>query len=179
MPKLALARSVSARPFTQAEVYEILDVLNDRRSWPVGPWTLQNASSANQRHDEFTWTISLETNAYIDTLVQSKSPALYGLSVTFMAKRHTMFSLENWNSMPAASRPRMNQPGFASQKAYRVYVINHECGHGLGLMHARPMPYEELCPVMYQQSRGFAGHKPNGWPLAREIAKLEQIQRTK
>lgn len=54
---------------------------------------------------------------------------------------------------------------------YRQMLVNHEVGHLLGRHHARPACQEPGGPaaVMYQQSSGVEGCRPNPWPLPWEI----------
>lgn len=55
---------------------------------------------------------------------------------------------------------------------YRRMLVNHEVGHLLGRHHRRPACQEPGGPsaVMYQQSSGVEGCRPNPWPLPWEIA---------
>jgi hypothetical protein len=47
---------------------------------------------------------------------------------------------------------------------YRIYLVNHEVGHGLGLGHVGCRRAGSLAPVMMQQTRTVERCEPNGWP---------------
>lgn len=49
-------------------------------------------------------------------------------------------------------------------QTYRIYLVNHEVGHGLGLGHVGCRRAGSPAPVMMQQTRTVARCEPNGWP---------------
>ena len=54
---------------------------------------------------------------------------------------------------------------------YRRMLVNHEVGHLVGRHHARPACTDGgPAAVMFQQSSGLDGCRPNPWPLPWEIA---------
>jgi hypothetical protein len=52
--------------------------------------------------------------------------------------------------------------------SYRIYMVNHEVGHGLGHGHRRSCGAGGLAPVMMQQTKSLYGCRRNPWPLAAE-----------
>lgn len=156
--KVYFDTSVSARPWTPSEKKLILETLNDYRSWMPSKWS---ETKSRQYAD---WSVSLESQELIDSY-----PGMKGLSVTFMSEspRKTMFSYENWASLPNAVK------SIYTLKMYRQYLINHEAGHALGLGHPkRKFVNNTIAPVMIQQTLGLHGLLPNVWPTNEELLKL-------
>ena len=56
-------------------------------------------------------------------------------------------------------------------KNYRIYLINHEVGHILGMEHDKPIKNRKV-PVMVQQTLSIGLANPNPWPLLKEQKKL-------
>ena len=57
---------------------------------------------------------------------------------------------------------------------YRVYMVNHEVGHLLGMPHADCKTPGEPAPVMLQQSMRLDGCLAQGWPSTDEVARFGQ-----
>jgi hypothetical protein len=53
--------------------------------------------------------------------------------------------------------------------AYRIYVVNHEVGHGLGRGHVPCTGKGDPAPVMLQQTLGLHGCFANPWPTDAEV----------
>lgn len=148
--KLFFGRSESARSFTREEKDFVLRTLNDPRAFPF-QWVVQA-----KRPD---WIVTLEDQDHIDQY----DPTVRGLSVTFMSERPvSMLSLQNWETVPAALN------GQYSRSDYCRYLLLHECGHALGLHHARVCGPQGFAPIMIQQTKGLGSCAKNTWPLAKE-----------
>ncbi len=129
-------------------------ILDDPRGWRGQNYIFVDVDDIT----EADVIISKESSARMKR--RFTAPELYGLSVT---TRYTdgrpaeiWIHADNWNKVP---------PDFVgSKRLYREYVIQHEMGHVLGYNHERPINISELCPVMYQQTKGTRGIcKSNPW----------------
>lgn len=54
-------------------------------------------------------------------------------------------------------------------EGYRLYMVNHEVGHLLGVPHKRCTGAGDSAPVMLQQTISLEGCEPRGWPTEAEI----------
>lgn len=77
--------------------------------------------------------------------------------------RNVVINERNWDN----ATPAWNSAG-ESVSDYRHMVVNHEVGHWLGLGHVSCPGRGQPAPLMMQQSKGFAGCRPNAWPLPGE-----------
>jgi hypothetical protein len=59
-------------------------------------------------------------------------------------------------------------------EGYRVYMINHEVGHLLGMPHRDCHQAGQPAAVMVQQSKGLGGCLAEGWPAEFELAALRK-----
>lgn len=66
------------------------------------------------------------------------------------------------------------KPSQLNLRDYRIYLINHEVGHILGLMHATPKKGRKA-PVMNQHTLGLKGGLPWMWPLPSEQKILKKL----
>lgn len=78
-----------------------------------------------------------------------------------------------WNGVRAMinlTRWRIGAVTYGSDVGpYRVYVINHEVGHALGVGHRTCPARGASAPVMVQQSKSLEGCTPNPWPTPGEL----------
>ena len=71
-----------------------------------------------------------------------------------------------WNGRIAALNARRwatGAYGFPDVATYRLYLVNHEVGHVLGLGHVACPGPGAVAPLMMQQSKGLDGCVANGW----------------
>ena len=61
---------------------------------------------------------------------------------------------------------------------YRRYVINHEAGHVMGMIHRRNCTSSGNAPLMMQQSRDILKCNPNSYPTSHESLSLRKLRRS-
>jgi peptidoglycan hydrolase-like protein with peptidoglycan-binding domain len=59
---------------------------------------------------------------------------------------------------------------------YQSYVVNHEVGHWLGVDHRDCPGFDQLAPVMMQQSKSLDGCRPTVWPVPEEQQIVAEIR---
>ena len=65
-------------------------------------------------------------------------------------------------------------PSWSSLSDYRTYVVNHEVGHALGMLHRKECTDDGLAPLMMQQSQRKILCKTNQFPTDKEIRSLKR-----
>lgn len=59
---------------------------------------------------------------------------------------------------------------------YRRYVINHEVGHIMGMIHRHRCTKSGMAPLMMQQSRDRLKCEPNSYPTSHESLSLKRLR---
>lgn len=140
--------------FDVSEVAFLLWVLNDARSWASLGFSFGIAPPGSTPQFDMHLTEGA-------AMAQLFPAAFTGMSVTDRRGKRPVVHLnaENWATPPAASGYPATAGG---QTQYRIYVVNHEVGHVLGLEHAT-CPGHGPAPVMMQQTRGCGACVPDPW----------------
>jgi hypothetical protein len=128
---------------------EVDATLGDPRSWTAGGrWAFRRVSGGDS-----DLVITLASPETVDRLCY---PLDTGGYTSCRVGNMVVVNLARW---------LLAVPEFRTHLAtYRLYVINHEVGHRLGMGHmACPGP-GRLAPVMQQQTLGLKGCRPNPWP---------------
>lgn len=101
----------------------------------------------------------------VDVRVTLASP---GLTDELCAPLQTHGDVSCWNGQRAVVNAKRWVHGAATYgsdlAAYRVYVVNHEVGHGLGHGHVECAGPGQPAAVMVQQTLGLGGCLPWQWP---------------
>jgi hypothetical protein len=130
-------------PIFSSEIYY---VLGDKRSWPF---------DFVQDQREFDFQIILTKPETIKNICGLKG----NLSCTDMNTNIVYINNYRWTKGSQNSKLKLDE--------YRIYLINHEVGHVLGLDHSYPHRGQK-CPVMVQQTKGVGDSIKNVWPLHEE-----------
>jgi hypothetical protein len=139
-----------------AELAEIVQrVLLDERSWqPVDGIRFVNVTPRQAASGQ-----------HVDIRVTLTSPKT---TDRLCAPMRTLSQVSCWNGERSVLNLRRWVLGAetwgSNLSGYRVYLVNHEVGHGLGHQHAECPAPGKRAPVMMQQSLGLQGCTPWGWP---------------
>ena len=125
-------------------------ILSDKRSWKIN-FVLDS--------NNFDFEIILAPAKKVERICNFK-----GLSCADMYAQKIYINNYRWTKGAKLSQ--------LSLKDYRIYLINHEVGHILGLGHAKPIKGRKV-PVMNQATLGLKGGLPWMWPLASEQKKIK------
>jgi hypothetical protein len=130
---------------------EVLDILNDARSWGV-PFAQVDDESYDLR-------LVLASPTTTDSLC---SPLQTGGIYSCRNGGNVVINLMRWTSGTDEYAKDLT--------TYRRYLINHEVGHFLGRGHLPCPGVGNPAPVMMQQTKGLGQCTPNGWPTESEHA---------
>jgi hypothetical protein len=122
--------------------------LNDPRSWAAeGRRFVQVADGP------VDFRVTLATPSTVDQLCL---PLVTGGTLSCWDGERAMLNALRWYNGAEAYGTDLD--------TYRIYLVNHEVGHGLGQRHEDCPRAGELAPVMMQQTKGVGSCVPNPWP---------------
>ena len=143
----------------------VIQILNLSQSWGG---VLGIKFKFSQNKNIIDYNIFLKSN---DFIIDKFGDVFNNLSVAEKGGKNIYINSSNWNNTPILSK--------LSDKDYKIYVINHEMGHILGLDHPNISDRFDLmkCPVMVQQTLGkkLFHMEPNPFPLKEEINLVKKI----
>ena len=116
-------------------------ILSNKKSWP---------HKFIQNDYNYDFQIILTPAKKIKKICDFK-----GLSCTDMYSNIIYINNYRWTKGSKPSKLSLND--------YRIYLINHEVGHILGIGHTNPIKNQKVS-VMVQQTLGIGDSKPNPWP---------------
>ena len=109
---------------------------------------------------------------------------IHKMSFTFMGLKQPIivFNHNNWQHgakayMDSAAQKYPEKSREDLLQRYRVYLVNHEFGHALGMDHEKPT--QTTCPLMYQHTRGIAVcAQDQNWPSSANIESARRFLST-
>ena len=136
--------------------YDVIAILNMRDSWlRFSTWdrTLEKDKS------DFQIYLVPEEN-----IVKDHGKSFKGLSVAALGGPWIHINYNRWKNGSVESKLSLHE--------YRIYLINHEVGHLLGLEHPKK-PTSGPCPVMWQQTKSQPpGTTKNIFPTKKELTQV-------
>jgi len=155
------------RTVTESVREEMRRYIFDPRGWKALGYDLVEVKDTSRECDV---VIRLQSARTMDQLY-GDIPRLRNMSVTDSGARPMRIDLHetNWFTPPDLYQVHEHELNMTREQAYRAYVVNHELGHALGYDHSKSVA-GEICPVMYQQTRGTGGNNfcsANPWPAVR------------
>lgn len=139
-------------------------VLNDHRGWRKYRVRFQDVT------DNYNYDPKVIEVRFYDNNNMGKKFKLGGLSAYDIGANNIYFNIQNWNN--GGKDPFSETKEHDSIDRYRIYVINHEFGHSLGLDHIKPKNRDGMRgSIMMQMTKGNKHIHPctlNEWPLDKE-----------
>jgi hypothetical protein len=100
-----------------------------------------------------------------DTVDELCAPINTGGEVSCAINGRAVINFKRWMGATKA---------WDSLEDYRRYVINHEVGHSMGMIHRHNCTRSGKAPLMMQQSRDKVKCEPNSYPTSHEILSLRR-----
>jgi hypothetical protein len=100
-----------------------------------------------------------------DTVDELCAPLNTGGKVSCANRKEVVINFKRWKD---------GDSSWSSLEDYRRYVVNHEVGHALGMLHRKECTKDGIAPLMMQQSQRNLRCKPNSYPTDKEIKSLKR-----
>ena len=122
--------------------------LNDSRSWAA-----EGRRFVQVAEEPVDFRVTLATPSTTD---ERCLPLITGGTLSCWDGERAMLNAVRWYNGAEAYG--------ADIDTYRIYLVNHEVGHGLGRRHENCPRAGALAPVMMQQTKGIGSCVANPWP---------------
>jgi Protein of unknown function (DUF3152) len=123
--------------------------LNDSRSWAA-----EGRRFVQVAEEPVDFRVTLATPSTTD---ERCLPLITGGTLSCWDGERAMLNAVRWYNGAEAYG--------ADIDTYRIYLMNHEVGHGLGRRHENCPRAGALAPVMMQQTKGIGSCVANPWPF--------------